>query len=157
MHQGLGISGEDIGKVCFEKEAQIRRVITIENLTAFFRWEEEESLMVYLGGYHNSVRRALLQKIYAAFPDAVYCHFGDIDVGGFLIYEDLCRKTGIPFQLYRMDLDTLKEYEKYGKALTENDRVRIEKMLKENPFVPYADVLAYMLSAGIKLEQECIV
>ena len=31
------------------------------------------------------------------------------------------------------------------------------KMLKENPFVPYADVLAYMLSAGIKLEQECIV
>ena len=56
-----------------------------------------------------------------------------------------------------MDLDTLKEYEKYGKALTENDRVRIEKMLKENPFVPYADVLAYMLSAGIKLEQECIV
>ncbi len=157
LHQGLGISGEDIGKVCFEKEAQIRRVITIENLTAFFRWEEEESLMVYLGGYHNSVRRALLQKIYAAFPDAVYCHFGDIDVGGFLIYEDLCRKTGIPFQLYRMDLDTLKEYEKYGKALTENDRVRIEKMLKENPFVPYADVLAYMLSAGIKLEQECIV
>ena len=90
----------------------------------------------------------MLQKIYAAFPDAVYCHFGDIDVGGFLIYEDLRRKTGIPFQLYRMDLDTLKEYEKYGKALTENDRVRIEKMLKENPFVPYADVMRICCQPG---------
>lgn len=157
LHQGLGVSGEDIEKVCFEDGVQIRKVITIENLTTFFRWEEKGSLMVYLGGYHNSVRRALLQKIYAAFPDATYYHFGDIDVGGFLIYEDLCRKTEIPFELFKMDLDTLKEYEKYGKALTENDRARIEKILKENPDVPYADVFAYMLSAGVKLEQECIV
>ena len=132
-------------------------MITIENLTTFFRWEEEESLMIYLGGYHNSVRRILLQKIYHTFPDARYCHFGDIDVGGFLIYEDLCRKTGIPFTCYRMDLDTLTEYEAYGKELTENDRAGIERILKENPDVQYAEVLEYMLSAGVKLEQECIV
>ena len=132
-------------------------MITIENLTTFFRWEEEESLMIYLGGYHNSVRRILLQKVYHTFPDACYCHFGDIDVGGFLIYEDLCRKTGIPFTCCRMDLDTLTEYEAYGKALTENDRAGIERILKENPDVQYAEVLEYMLSAGVKLEQECIV
>lgn len=157
LRQGLGISGEDIDRVCFEDGARIRKVITIENLTTFFRWEEEESLMIYLGGYHNSVRRILLQKVYHTFPDACYCHFGDIDVGGFLIYEDLCRKTGIPFTCCRMDLDTLTEYEAYGKALTENDRAGIERILKENPDVQYADVLEYMLSAGVKLEQECIV
>lgn len=156
LRQGLGISGEDIGKICFEGGVNIRRVITIENLTTFFRWEEKESLMIYLGGYHNSVRRILLQKIYRMFPDACYCHFGDIDVGGFLIYEDLCRKTGIPFKCYRMDLDTLTEYEEYGRPLTENDRAGIERILKENPDARYADVLEYMLSAGVKLEQECI-
>lgn len=157
LHQGIGISGEDIERICFQDVAQIHKVITIENLTTFFRWEEPESLMIYLGGYHNSVRRSLLKKIYQALPDADYYHFGDIDVGGFLIYEDLCHKTGIPFKRYRMDLDNLIQNEKYGRTLTENDRVRIEKMLKENPDVEYADVLIYMLDAGVKLEQECLV
>lgn len=157
LHQGIGISGEDIERICFQDAAQIRKVITIENLTTFFRWEEMESLMVYLGGYHNSVRRALLQKIYCTFPDAEYFHFGDIDVGGFLIYEDLRQKTGIPFKCYKMDLDHLKQYKKYGKVLTENDRVRIERILKDDPDVEYADILKYMLVVGVKLEQECLV
>ena len=56
-----------------------------------------------------------------------------------------------------MNLDDLKQYEKYGKVLTENDRVRIEKMLKRNPNDEYADVLEYMLASGVKLEQECLV
>lgn len=157
LHQGIGISGEDIERIVFQDVTQIHKVITIENLTTFFRWEEPESLMIYLGGYHNRVRRALLGKIYQALPDAGYYHFGDIDVGGFLIYEDLCRKTGIPFKRYRMDLEHLMQNEKYGKTLTENDRVRIEKILTENPDTEYADVLNYMLNVGIKLEQECMV
>ena len=113
--------------------------------------------MIYLGGYHNSVRRFLLREIYRAAPDAGYYHFGDIDVGGFLIYEDLCHRTGIPFKRYGMDLKHLMQYEKYGRALTENDRTRIERMLRENPDIEYADVLKYMLTAGVKLEQECFV
>lgn len=156
LHQGIGISGEDIERICFQDITHIRKVITIENLTTFFRWEEPGSLMVYLGGYHNSVRRRLLGKIYDTLPDADYYHFGDIDVGGFLIYEDLRRKTGIPFKRYRMDLENLRQYEKYGRALTENDRVRIEKILREDPDVEYADVLRYMLAKNIKLEQECL-
>ncbi len=155
LRQGIGISGEDIERISFRDAGQIKKVITIENLTTFFRWEEPESLMVYLGGYHNSVRRALLKELYRTLPDAEYYHFGDIDVGGFLIYEDLCRKTGIPFRRYKMDLDTLVQYERFGKPLTENDRVRIERMLKEKPDVAYGDVLRYMLDAGVKVEQEC--
>lgn len=156
LHQGIGISGEDIERICFQDATQIRKVITIENLTAFFRWEEPGSLMVYLGGYHNSVRRRLLTRIYQVLPQAGYYHFGDIDVGGFLIYEDLCQKTGIPFKRYKMDLEHLMKYEKYGRTLTENDCVRIGKILKENPDVEYADVLRYMLTKNVKLEQECM-
>ena len=156
LHQGIGISGEDIKRICFQDVTQIRKVITIENLTTFFRWEEPDSLMVYLGGYHNSVRRRLLTQIYHRLPEADYYHFGDIDVGGFLIYEDLCRKTGIPFKLYKMDRDHLMRYEKYGRMLTENDCARIEKILKENSNVEYADVLEYMLEKNVKLEQECM-
>ena len=128
-------------------------MITIENLTTYFRWDEEDSLMIYLGGYHNSVRRALLQEIYACHPEAVYLHFGDIDAGGFDIYRNLKEKTGIPFEMYQMDLDTLQYYEKYGKRLTEHDRKRLQGMKDREEF---REVICYMLEHDLKLEQECM-
>ena len=155
LNQGIGVSGEDIGRLSLRDTGSIRKVLTIENLTTFFRWREEDCLILYLGGYHNSVRRALLKRIYRQLPEAAYYHFGDIDAGGFEIYEDLCRKTEIPFQLYRMDAGTLEKYGAYGKTLTENDKKRIKKML-ERGNCPYENTLRYMLEKDRKLEQECI-
>lgn len=153
MKQGIGISGEDISRVKFESMEKIQKVITIENLTTFFRWSEKNSLIIYLGGYHNTVRRMLLQEIYSNIPEKSYYHFGDIDAGGFEIYRDLCKKTGIPFSMYHMDLETLKEYERFGKALTNNDRIRLENMkMQEGLF----EIIEYMLEHNVKLEQECV-
>ena len=153
LKQGLGISGEDIGRIRFCNTDNIRKVITIENLTTYFRWQEDDSLLVYLGGYHNSVRCALLQEIYACCPKANYCHFGDIDAGGFEIYRNLCEKTGIPFKMYKMGLETLRLYEKYGKSLTVNDRKRLQGMQDRDGL---QEIIRYMLEHDVKLEQECI-
>jgi hypothetical protein len=153
LNQGLGISGEDLGKVTFPDLSRIERVITIENLTTFFRWHEPGSLIIYLGGYHNGIRRTLLKKIYQELPGIAYYHFGDIDAGGFAILKDLRKKTGIPFQTYYMDLETLKRYEKYGKVLTESDRTRLKEMEKDEEF---REVIFYMLLHNVKLEQECV-
>ena len=158
LKQGIGISGEDLSAIRFCDMNEIRRVITIENLTTFFRWEETDALIIYLGGYHNSVRRELLKNVYEALPDAEYCHFGDIDAGGFEIYEDLCKKTGIPFRMYRMDLSTLTAYEEYGRELTEHDRIRLKRMLEAHTFGTDSmhEVIRYMLERNVKLEQECV-
>lgn len=158
--QGLGISGPDLRSLKLADTSAIRRVITIENLTAFFRWQEEGSLILYLGGYLNSVRRDFLMALYRRLPEIPYLHFGDIDVGGFQIFENLRQKTGIPFQPYHMDLTTLKQYREYGKELTANDKKRLEALLEaakaQMPPAPYIDVLEYMKSSNIKLEQECV-
>jgi hypothetical protein len=153
LNQGLGISGEDLGKVSFSDLSRIERVITIENLTTFFRWHEPGSLIIYLGGYHNGIRRTLLKKIYQELPGIAYYHFGDIDAGGFAILKDLRNKTGIPFQAYYMDLETLKRYEPYGKRLTESDRSRLEDLNKN---AEWTAVISYMLTHNVKLEQECV-
>ena len=162
LQQGIGISGEDINTLALTGISNVKRIITIENLTIFYRWSEPESILIYLGGYHNQVRRRLLQMIYKQLPQAEYFHFGDIDVGGFEIYLDLCRKTNIPFQLYHMGIPELKKYEKYSKKLTENDNKRLDKMLEklqENPEInscaQIAEVLKYMKITQLKLEQEC--
>lgn len=154
LKQGIGISGEDLEHICFSDLAGIKKVITIENLTSFFRYREEDSLLIYLGGYHNRIRRTLLKMVYETIPYAGYYHFGDIDAGGFSILLDLRKKTGIPFSSYHMDLDTLKQYKQYGKPLTESDRKRLEKLCQEEEF---CEVIRFMLEEDIKLEQECII
>lgn len=155
FRHGLGISGEDIDRIEILKNEKVDRIITIENLTTYFRWQEKGSLIVYLGGYHNVVRRNLLQKIYNAFPSARYFHFGDIDAGGFEIYRDLCDKTGIPFEMYLMNLEVLGKYECFGKRLTKNDRKRLENMIGSvNDSTK--ELIMYMLEHDVKLEQECV-
>lgn len=163
LEQGIGISGSDIGNIQILGEERIYRVVTIENLTTFFRWKEEHSLIIYLGGYHNSVRRELLCRVYQAIPDAEYLHFGDIDVGGFEIYRDLCSKTGIPFRPYHMGIKELKTYERYTKQLTENDRRRLDRLMeslqkedRRGYDQEILEVLEFMKAHGVKLEQEAI-
>lgn len=128
------------------------QVLTIENLTSFNDLSLNDTLMIYLGGFHNSSKRIFLNKIYECLPNVAYYHFGDIDAGGFYIYLDLCHKTSIPFIPYKMDIETLKQYRQYTKPLTENDVIRLNnlKINYDNP------IIDYMLENNIKLEQEII-
>lgn len=153
LEQGLGISGEDIEGIQILRTENVKKIITIENLTTYFRWKEENGLIIYLGGYHNQVRRNLLKKIHATYQEAEYYHFGDIDAGGFEIYRDLCHKTNIPFEMYHMNLETLQKYEMYGKKLTENDRKRLKELQNQEKL---SKIVRYMLERDVKLEQECI-
>lgn len=157
--EGFGFSpGEnaDGGFAIISDLEQVKEVFTVENLTAFFRFQREKSLILYLGGYHNTIRRNLLKEVYRQLPHAKYLHFGDLDAGGFQIYFHLREKTGIPFERYKMDLATLKNYEKYGKKLTENDRKRLLVLAEKYDDVDLRDVIDYMLKRGVKLEQEVV-
>ena len=129
------------------------KVITVENLTSFHRFMEEGYFVLYLGGFHNRVRRDFIRMLHDQNSEARFYHFGDIDAGGFLILEHLRRTTGIKIIPYNMNLDTLKKYEKMGKPLTENDRKRLGK-LREGQF---REIVEYMLENNVKLEQEAIV
>ncbi len=140
-----------------------RRIVTIENLTSFHRYDcGKEDAAIYLAGYHNRQKREFLKMIYRKYPGLEYCHFGDIDAGGFYIYEHLRRKTGIPFSTLEMDASVLMKYRDYAKKLTPYDKKRIRKLSEyyENKTDPDAqasknlETLETMLKYGIKLEQE---
>lgn len=109
--------------------------------------------MIYLGGFHNTAKREFIKKIYASNPGKSYCHFGDIDAGGFYILEDLRNKTGIHFESLYMDVQTLLEFKDYTKMLTAEDRKRLLKLGEREEF---KCVVEYMLENDCKLEQENI-
>lgn len=127
------------------------RVVTIENLTSFYTYGNRNDFVIYLGGFHNSVKREFIKKIYRGYPSKIYMHFGDIDAGGFYILKHLRNKTGVKFLPMKMDIETLQIYKDCVKTLSSEDRNRLEKLLSDDEF---KDVVAYMLEHNCKLEQE---
>ena len=65
--------------------------------------------------------------------------------------KNLCRKTGMEFRAWQMSADILRRFRGYTRPLTEQDRAKAEKMLKEGY---YPEEMRLMLEEGIKLEQE---
>lgn len=135
-----------------------KRVVTVENLTSFHDYGEKDDFIVYLGGFHNPVKRKFLQFLYKCNPNKEYRHFGDIDAGGFYIFEHLKRKTQIPFQPLYMDQGILREYLQMTKPLTGNDRKRLEQFLTryEGEDEKIIETIRFMLEKNCKLEQEIV-
>lgn len=141
-----------------------RRVVTIENLTSFHEYISGEDFVVYLGGFHNKVKREFLRFLFKQNPEKEYRHFGDIDAGGFYILEHVKRKTGIPFRSLFMDAKILQAYRDSAMPLTANDRKRLQALYDElqdkiaagNAVEDYRETLAFMLENNCKLEQEAV-
>ena len=127
---------------------------TIENLTSFDVFNKKDTVAIYLGGFHNTVKRELILKIYNAAPFIEYFHYGDIDAGGFYILNHLRNKTRIPFKPFMMSVNELDRFKENCKPLTSNDKLRLNKMYHEPDFNEFRDVISYMLLHCIKLEQE---
>lgn len=135
-------------------DVRARRLLTIENLVAF---EEEvragvssDTLVVYTSGFPGSLERAFLQRAIAGGVEVVD-HWGDIDVGGFKIYQHLCSILPVPVHPYRMGVDTLDRLP--TRPITERDRLALT-MLADGDSTPFQAVAAVMLERGVKAEQE---
>lgn len=151
---GISLSSKDILRIK-RMEVRTENIMTIENKTAFCRFGNTDYSTLYLGGFANRHQISFLEKLYLHNPDHTYYHFGDIDVGGFLIHQNLCNAAGIEFRLYRMGVEELRNvrYRHCLQKLTENDRERMKGLI-DHPL--YHEVLAEMIKDGIKLEQEIV-
>lgn len=149
----IALSTQTLKSLC-SVELNGASVITIENLTSFHKYKATNELVIYLGGFHNSVKRDFIKLVERANPGTIFKHFGDIDAGGFYILEHLKSKTGINFLPQNMDVETLDANKENWISLSENDRARLASLSEKNN--SYADVIEYMLKNNCKLEQEII-
>ena len=159
----------DLNKLGFEyalSDAMIKNIkflspsantlFTVENLTTFYKFKLEDCVVVYLAGFHNHTKQMLLKKLYADCAFKKCYHFGDIDVGGFMIYNNLVRSTSIPFEPYCMGIKQLKEHTYALRPLTSNDKKRLEDMQNDEQYSTFHETISYMLVHDAKLEQEAL-
>ncbi|SHK31189.1 Wadjet anti-phage system protein JetD domain-containing protein [Tepidibacter formicigenes] len=152
----IGLSSSLIEKLEI-KSLNVKKVITIENLTAFHFYNVNNELIIYLGGYHNFVRRNLLKKIYDFNNKLTFYHWSDIDLGGFRIINHLREKAGILFKPYLMDKKTLIKYREKAMAIDDDKYTKeLEKLLSSDEYKEFHEVIDYMIKNKIRLEQEGI-
>ena len=154
LQSGIAIASGDvpsIKRICVNAE----NIMTIENKTSYQRMKDTSSAMMYLGGFANRYQIAFLKKVISDMPQVTYRHFGDIDIGGFLIHKHLCRETGKIFELYCMGIQQLSDirFENCLRELTDHDRGRLEILMEDTS---YREVLMYMKAHNVKLEQEIV-
>ncbi len=147
-------SEEDVPDIC--PDQTIDKVFTIENLTSFYRFKQEHSLVIYLGGYHKPQQTKSADADLSEIAGCTVLSFWRSGCRWILYFRTLEKKKGIPFQMFQMDIETLKKYEDYAKPLTENDKKRLMQLEKMELPDEERKLITYMLQKGIKLEQECI-
>lgn len=150
---GIAIASSDVQSI---KNISVNSesVMTIENKTSFQRLKDGGAAMMYLGGFASRHQVEFIKKVVLDNPNVRYYHFGDIDVGGFLIHRHLCRETAKKFELYCMGIQQLCDmrFRHCLRELTDNDMSRLGTLMEE----PYYDVLKYMQEHNVKLEQEIV-
>ena len=151
---GIGIASGNIQRI---KRITVNTdtVMTIENKTTYQRMKDNDAALMYLGGFANRHQIDFLKKVISDNLHVKYRHFGDIDIGGFLIHKQLCRDTATNFELYRMGIEQLQDvrFRNCLRELTENDIHRLETLAGENA---YSEILKYMKENNVKLEQEIV-
>lgn len=154
LFDGIQISSSDSERIA-GISVHAKQVITIENKTAYERFSDNSSLIVYLGGYVTRRQRDFLKKMNDDNERLEWFHFGDIDAGGFYIHDHLCRMTGIPFKTLFMGIKELQNpcWKACLKPLSKEDNRRLKALVKQPE---YQKTASYMLEHQVKLEQEII-
>ncbi len=151
---GVAFPSSEIGRID-SIDVVTNKLLTIENKTAFYRFDNDEYAVMYLGGYANRYQTELIKKIHRYDPTVEFFHFGDIDMGGLFIHQHLCNSTGVHFELFHMGCEELAEEDNRTclQPLTDSDRERAASLISVSD---YRDVVEMMLKNNVKLEQEII-
>ncbi|CAH2716703.1 hypothetical protein BACCIP111895_03891 [Neobacillus rhizosphaerae] len=148
-------------------DVKAERIVTVENLTSFYDYihyvkkHNKNYIVVYLGGFHNSLRRLLLEKILRFMKrhnmEVTFNHWGDIDLGGIRIWKHLSRKLNISITPIFMDISTYMKYLAHGKKVeTKGYLGQLKKLLEDPSFKEFHDLINLILHNERTIEQEII-
>lgn len=163
---GAYINAETIKRVAEVRPKGIRRVLFVEN-KANYVWyiahkKADHELVIFHGGCYSPVKGRWFRKIYdgcqGQAADVRFCHWSDIDVGGFRIFCRLQKNIIPELEPYRMDADTLDKYREDAQEITSEAYLRTLRELGQDPeYSCFHEVIDRMLKYRIRLEQEKLV
>ncbi len=157
---GSCINSRAAREIDIESLGSISRVLFIENKANYddyiMKRKDKDEMVIYHGGFYSPVKGLFFKKIYEAGKrnDTEFFHWGDIDLGGFRIFNRL-KSEIIPWlKPYMMDREAFQSRKPYWMKFDERYGNALKVLLDNQGFVEFHDVIRSMLEVGSKLEQE---
>ncbi|NLM60280.1 MAG: hypothetical protein GX194_14455 [Clostridium sp.] len=157
---GVTLNTDTVRNLAITGIGQVRKILFIENKANYIQLINENSddtlMIVFHGGFYSPVKGAFFKKLYeAAHPCGVeFYHWGDIDLGGFMIFQRLKSSIIPSLKPYLMDRKALESRIKYGKKFDPRYAEKLKSLLKDEDYSEFREVIKLMLEKNIKLEQE---
>jgi len=137
------------------------RVVCVENLTTFYTLLQHgpgNLAALCLAGNPSPACRQLLTRLAERLPAEIPLYvWADIDYGGLNILAHLRRHVSPRFVPYRMDVETLGTFARWGQPLTPNDARNLARLRDHPALADMTTLIDEMLLREVKLEQEAIV
>lgn len=127
--------------------------------------KKDHELVFNHGGFLSPSRscwfKLVSEAVYNIDPDGenidVY-HWGDIDLGGFRMFENLKEKIFTTLKPYLMGVKTLEAYKERCLPLpSEKYADELDVMISKEEYSEFSDTIKYMLKYSVRLEQENII
>jgi len=143
--------------VSFDLHA-IRSVTFIENKTNYDEYirteKQHDELVIYHGGFISPQKRALFSKLGTATQRKLdVCFWGDIDLGGFQMYEQL-QKTFPNVHPMRMSEAEVEKYHHNGLARTEEYLCKLRASHFNHDGSSFKSAIDKITEYGVTIEQE---
>lgn len=159
---GIAINSHTVAELeITELEASTKRILFIENKANYidyiFKKAKKNELVVYHGGFYSPPKGRFFKMIYEAGlrNEVEFIHWGDIDLGGFRMFHRL--RTNIIPELYPYLMDREALISKRDYWITMDDikyKAELEKLLGNEDYSLFHDVIKLMLDQNCRLEQE---
>lgn len=161
------LSSAELDGLLIDISPLVRRLLFVENRTNF-HWlvqhrnhELKDTLLVYHGGCFSPAKGCFFQLLKESVsradhgPIDVY-HWGDIDLGGFYIFNRL-RQTFFPQLLpWHMDRSDLIIGLDQAQPINKSYAKRLQALLSDERYDVFHPVIKLALEKGVRLEQEVL-
>jgi len=164
---GTILNSQTLERAKIMESQPIRRIVSVENKANFVSMPfEEGTLYLFSHGFFSPREREFLNRLRAALEKQVseggrqveYFHTGDLDYGGFRIFQYIKENIFPELKPMQMDTDVYRRYCEYGETLTEPMRRNLTKISEiwtgNDNYKELKELIAEMLHSGYILEQE---
>lgn len=157
--RGFCINGDAAAKAEGFDLTRVRRILFIENKTNYqqfvLHYTAKDTLLVYHGGFYSPAKGCLLKKLCAAAgPKTRFDFWGDIDLGGFAMYDRLRRNIAPALQPWHMGKSDFLRYQSEGLHRTPAYLDKVRVFAEQTPETPFMEVAECIIKAGVTVEQE---
>ena len=157
---GFCLHSENIGLLSKIALGQTKTILFVENRTNYRRLVlnggMNDTLIVYHGGFYSQTKRKLFQVLADHLSASTEVRFwGDIDLGGFLMFTRLKRDLFPCLIPYRMDQSEYEAYRAYGIVRNTAYLDSVRQRMADESFDPiFSSVAEAILKNGRTVEQE---